>query len=317
MRRLLFVICLFAALYSTWWVVARTGFVRGLDAAEGTAIARGVAVTYDSRSTTGFPSRLDTTWRDVSVTTPRLRYQAPLVQLLALSYRPDRAILFAPGPHRISDGVFELELQSADSRASVRVVPGLSLLLDEARAQSDNLTVSLNGLRLAQARRVLTALRRAPPPDRRIDLYGLIADLTPTGDTGALPATIAQIELNAHAELSEPLAFRGAPPRPRRIEIGHATLSWGASRLRLSGALDVDGQGRLNGELRLTGQQWAEVLEAVVALGLIEPGIAQTWRNLGQQISDGDNLSLTLPVRDGRVMLGLVPIIVLPRLTEG
>lgn len=321
MRRLLIAILVLAALWSGWWAVARGGVIRALDAGEAQVAARGIALEYADRGTGGFPTRIDTTWRDMVAIGPGWRYEVPLVQLFALSYRPDKAILFAPGPHVMHSLAGRIALDSEDARASLRVVPGRGLVIDRATAEITAPRLALNDQPMGSAARALVALRRSGPPEGRVQIYALAEDLTlpalrgaPADWPEALPRAITRLELDVQADLSAAPALRGAAPLLRGLDIRQGSLSWGAAQLDLSGTLEVGSDGRLDGRLMLRGENWQPVLQAAVALGLMEPGIAETWQNLGERVSAGGALALPLPVRDGQVMLGPVPIAVLPRI---
>jgi len=97
MIRLFFGAMILAALYAGYWVVgSRTvegQAVSGLDALQ----SDGWTVAYSDVNTRGFPSRFDTTVTDLDLTAPDgTRYQAPFVQALALSYRPNEVIAAFP-----------------------------------------------------------------------------------------------------------------------------------------------------------------------------------------------------------------------------
>lgn len=307
MRRLLIVICLLVAAYSGYWALGRAGLVRALDAGE-VRLGQSVQLTYANRATSGYPSRFDTTWRDVTLAVPGLSYRVPLVQVFALSYRPNRAILFAPGPHDVMVAGHALRLETDDSRASVQVVPGTELALDKLTAQSENLSLLVDGAPVLAAQSALAALHRGGPPETRMKAY-LEANSIDLGG-----AVFDRVELDAVLDLDTRATLRGVRPRIAALSLHTARISAGESHVALGGKLTVDGAGQLQGELSLTGTGWQRILELAVEGGLLEPGIAQTWRNMGETLSGPGALDLTLPVRNGRVLLGPVPIVILPQL---
>lgn len=303
-RRFFVIIVVLAALYSGYWAVGRAALVRALDQAEAQIAP---ALTYDTRRTIGYPSRFDTSWSAPRLRLGAITLAAPALQVFALSYRPDGAIAFLPAPLELWVGGHALRLDSADLRGSLRVVPGQSLTLRRGTFVGEALALSDAGRPLGTLARAMVALRQAE---------GNAADLWIEADDLRIAGTPAftRVEIDARAALSAPLALRAPPPTLSAIDLRRAQIRLGDADLTLSGQLDVGRAGRLNGTLRLTGHDWQVVLERAVRVGLLEAQVAETWRELGLRAGDAEELDIALPVRGGRVFLGLFPIAVLPQL---
>lgn len=303
-----------ALLYALYWGGAYIALQRGLDRAEAQAPAK---VVYGARSTAGFPSRLDTTWTDLNISGAGWAYDTPLAQLLALSYRPDGAVAFAPGPHRLMINGVNLTLMTEDARASLRIRPNAQLLLKRGTAELSAAQLAVNGAPVTRLDHGVIAIRNgageSPRADLWIDLQSLGFPAQAAAEASAA-TPIDRVSLDADLGLSGPLALRGDGPVITDITLRAATLNWGAATLQLTGSLAPDFDGRLNGELSLTGTDWQIALDRAVEAGIMEPSLADTWRSFGETLGGADGLDMVLPVRGGRIMLGLIPIAELPRL---
>lgn len=107
-------------------------------------------------------------------------------------------------------------------------------------------------------------------------------------------------------------------PQPRRISLPLAEARWGSLRLKASGEVAVDTQGRPEGRIALRAENWRGILEMAERSGLLPPPLRRTAeRVLGLLAQSGGNpqhLDITLGLADGQVMLGPLPIGPAPRL---
>ena len=124
MRTLFVVVALLAALYGGYWFIGQSQIERRAEAALADLEARGWDVAYSDLSTTGFPSRFDTTVSDIALTSPDggIAWAAPFVQVFALSYRPNRIIAAWPDMQSLAVGGQRLDIAAQGLRASASAV---------------------------------------------------------------------------------------------------------------------------------------------------------------------------------------------------
>lgn len=321
MRKLIALVLLAALGWSVWWFIGanavETGLTRWLDR------PKPVATRYAEVNTTGFPNRFDTT-----ITKPRLvnrstgaTWAAPFVQILALSYKPNHIILALPPRQTVTLPGAEFEIASERLRGSVVFAPDTDLALKRTTFEAEALDIS-GPLRLA-LEDALLATRRNPGSELAHDISltidtlrpdaGLVARIDPEG---RLPETVERLFLDATATFDRPLdrhAIRD-PALLTAFEIGEATLVWGDLRLTASGALEVGADGRPTGSLDVEVTGWRTLLDLAIATGLLDRDLAPTVRQALSLLANGDELSVPLDFREGRVFLGPVPIGRAPRL---
>ncbi|KKK64406.1 hypothetical protein LCGC14_2984520, partial [marine sediment metagenome] len=175
-------------------------------------------------------------------------------------------------------GAFEI----GSTRMNGSVVVGLdtALPLRRSRLVADAVTVAgPGGMRVG-----LDEARLATRPgaggdtgtvhDLGIEILGLVPDpaLRQAIDpAGRLPDKLSRIALDATLTLDAPLdrhSLEGAVPRILRIDLADAAARWGALDLRLSGAVDIDPEGRPTGTVDVTARNWRQMLDLAVAAGV-------------------------------------------------
>ena len=65
-----------------------------------------------------------------------------------------------------------------------------------------------------------------------------------------------------------------ARPRPTRIAVREAALEWGPMALRLTGDLEIDGEGHATGDVHVQAQNWQEMLAVARASGQVADVLA-------------------------------------------
>ena len=321
MRRLIWAVLVLAGLYAGYWALGARAVRAGAEAALAQARTAGWG-DAGAVSLAGFPSRFDLTLDGPRLMGPagRFAWQAPVAQILALSYRPNQLIFWAPPEQALRLSGQDFTLKNTDMRASVRFGLAPELPLAEARLTLDAPALSQPGLGLVlQARAARLALASAPAlpeapahPAYRIGLEAL--DLAGP----ALGTPVPRLTLDAVAALSAPLdRTLAAPPRPEQLRITRFELDWGGKRLAATGDLTIDAQGSPEGTLELQSPDWRDWLAEAEARGLIPAqqralilGMAE---GLARQSGD-DTLRLPLGLRGGQAYLGPVVLGSAPRL---
>jgi hypothetical protein len=321
MIRLFFGAMILAALYAGYWVVgSRTvegQAVSGLDALQ----SDGWTVAYSDVNTRGFPSRFDTTVTDLDLTAPDgTRYQAPFVQALALSYRPNEVIAAFPDEQTLTIGGTEVTLRSDRLRASGSVGVSTDLPFREATLEGQTVAATLSESDTTVViDSLLAALRRAVDDDPAYDAFVDLRDITLPDNTDTLPGPIDRIMLDAQVlfdrELDRANMAEPVPPLVTDITINDALLLWDRMQIKATGALAVDVSGYLEGEVELRVRAWEQMLRLAADSGVIEAGVMQTYMSMASGLAQGDaELVLPLTLSNGAVRMGFVPLGPSPRL---
>lgn len=304
-RRFFIFLLVLTFIYCGYWMLGRMAIGRGLNQVE---TSLGDSLSYAERSVTGFPSRFDATWTEPRFFHAGARIEAPLFQLFTLSYRPDGAVAFMAAPLRIGIAGHEAVLDNADLRASLRIVPGADLTMKRATIAGEDMSLQIDGRRFGTAQHMLLALRRAKDDTQQVDLWAELERLSSPGSSG-----FSEITLDAALHLNAPLGLRRAAPLITGADLRALRIGAGSAHVTVTGQISAGADGRFNGALHLTGQDWQAVLDRAVGLGVLEAEIAQTWRDLGLRAGDAETLDIPMNVRGGRVFMGLWPIASLPR----
>lgn len=328
MRRLIWIVAVAALAWSAWWFVGAAALRRGIDAAVDEMRASGWQVAIEERRVRGFPNRFDTTLLAPSVTVPEggVTWATPFVQVLALSYRPNKLVVAFPN-EQIIDGSFgTMRIATDRARGSVTLATEPSLALDHSEFVLNTLVVE-SGARLSLDE-LLVATRRPPGDDsgRRhnigITIRGLDLPETLAEAPGRDDERIGYANLDATADFTDPIdrtMLSEGIPRLEAIAIDRLDVDWGEVGLSASGTLEVAEDGRLAGVLDLDFDNWRRTLDLLARMGVIPSEQRSTLeRGLGFVTglsSDPDTLSAPLAFRDGQMFLGPVALGPAPRLS--
>ncbi|MEO1139751.1 MAG: DUF2125 domain-containing protein [Pseudomonadota bacterium] len=325
MRTLLVLILVCAAAWSGYWFAgstsANTAFERWFEDRR----AEGWAAEYAKLETQGFPNRFDTTFTDVALADPDtgLAWDAPFFQVFALSYRPNHIIAVWPNEHRIATPLAKYDVESADMRASLvtRPSPGLPL---------ERMTLTVEGLQIAQvgadqptkATGLTLAAERSTAADSSYRL-GVSADgFAPALDWrlridpgGSLPETLDALSLDmtvAFDKAWDISAIQDARPQPQEIKLRLAEARWGRLELQAAGEVTVDAAGIPTGDITIKARNWREILNMAVSSGALPQGFGNTLEDglslISQLAGNPKTLDIPLSLRNGRVLLGPVPL---------
>ena len=322
MRLMLWLMAVLAVFYGGYWVVGSRAVLTGTNAALADLRAEGRG-DFGTVEISGFPSRFD-----LRAETPSLhsadglvRWQAPFLQIYALSYKPNHIIAVFPSAQTVTLGTETLDITSKDARASVVFGIGTDLPLDHAQMVAEAVSIGSDmgwGANLAVAR---LAIRRDKVTANAqeiglevlgVDLSGTPADLMATA--GSMPARIDRARLDAVLSLDGPID-RFTPQNNLRIlaaDIRALELDWGKARLRGDGVLTINAAGQPEGRIALRITHWRDVLAAAIGLGLVRAEYAATVETALAQLAlaSGDAEVLELPIvfARGRISLGPFPL---------
>ena len=326
MRWLAGIFAVAVALWCGYWFAGSSAIERGLHSAMAQAEAGGRTARARELRVQGFPNRFDLVVEGLELADPvrGLGWQAPQVQVFAMTWKPWHVIAALPVSQVITLPGQAIVLTGQDQMASLRAVPSTDLPLAEARlvgraqrAVSDaGWSVGLDTLAVAL---------RASPAEPAAYQFGLEA--TGIAPDPALTAALAPADLPALADLlridlgltlTAPLDRHAGETRPAlaALRINEAQLIWGALKTDASGTVEPDAQGFAAGRVEIRLQGWDRLPPLLVAAGVLRADLAPTVLNaLNAAAAGKEELVLPLVLKDGQMGLGPLPLGPAPRFT--
>ncbi|WP_298497376.1 DUF2125 domain-containing protein [uncultured Maritimibacter sp.] len=287
--------------------------------------AEGWTAEYDALDVAGFPNRLDTTVTGLNVYDPEtmVGWEAPIVQLLALVYRPNQVIAVFPGEQTYKSPRADHLITTEDFRASALVKPERSLPLDHANVVASGAKITSTRGWETEAEEVKLFLRETPEGDENqydmaLNVQGFRPDaafLRQIQGSGVVADVMEDLEIRAAVTFDAPwdrAALETRRPQPREIELTAFAASWGKLELSLTGDLSVDGRGVLEGKVKLKARNWQQIIDIAEATGALN-GLMATMaeraaRSLAEASGDPDTLDVSLTFDAGQMSLGPIPL---------
>lgn len=327
-------VALAAAGWSAWWFIGSAAHDAALSGWLAERRADGWQAEVSDLSTQGFPNRFDTRLSDLALADPGegWAWSAPFLDILMLSYAPNRAIVaFAPEQTLAVPGA-RAALRSEGLRGSVRFAPGPSLALTRLSLEGRALALEGEGWSSGAAGLDAHVLASDPStaPGDSYDLYFSAEGVAPPqalrdllDPAGALPALAQALRLDARVALDRPLdrfSVEDAAPQIEALSLTALEAQWGALSLRANGRLRADAQGFAEGEIAVQARNWREMLRAGVAAGVISADLGSALEaGLGFVAmlgGDQDAIEAPLSFSGGYARLGPVPLGAAPRLRD-
>ncbi|KAF0676896.1 DUF2125 domain-containing protein [Profundibacterium mesophilum] len=332
MRKLILVLIAASILWGIYWFIGARTVERGFAGWIEQLRAGGTQIEVAAIDTRGLPNRFDTTLTDIALDLPdrSFSWRAPFAQVLALSYKPNHVIAVLPDRQSFEWRGTPLTLEAERLRGSLVMRPELALGLDRSSFVGEALALSGpggSGLRVEELR---LATRPGAGGARPVHDIGFELDDARliagrgngplAGLPDDLPELIERVRVDATVTFDAPLdrhAFVSAAPRPTRIDLRDARITWGMMELEAAGELRIGPDGVPEGAVSLAATQWREMLRLAVAAGLVDPGLSgtiETGMGLLAGLSGDGALRLPLTFAGGRMSLGPVPLGAAPRL---
>lgn len=319
MRFLTVLVAVLAALYGGYWFIGRAAVEIGATSFLSQLEQDGWTVSYSDLSTTGFPSRFDTSVRDVSLTDPAngVTWATPLFQAFTLSYRPTRVIAAWPEQQVITLPGDRFVITADGLRASAAVNARLSLPLDAVTLESGAMQIDSDRGYHVALDRLLLAFRGAGPGPADYDFFTEASGIVPPAElialidpTGALPPALDVLRIDSHVVLDQPIDrnLRGQV-RTTALTLREARVTWGELDLSGTGSLTIAPDGTPEGSIALVAQNWPQVITLAVASGVLAEGAGTLLQRAGMLLSGGtDQLQAPLTFQDGLMSLGPIPL---------
>ena len=331
MRRLAWLIFVLLVMWSAWWAAASSGVQHLLTTWLDNRRDIGWEVEVAEISKHGFPLFLHARLKDVSAADPAtgLGVDAPQLDLTGAAFWPGYMSVKLPdAPIHIMTPVGHFTLQTTDAQADLRLRPSASLQLQSLSAVSEAWRIgSSDGTILsADALDIAATQDNASPETYQIDVNA--TNLTP----GTLPRALLSLPAEwpasfdvSTADLSvnfdmpwDRSALTDRRPQPRAVTLNKLEASWGELSLLGSGDLSIDPSGIPTGTISVTVTNWREIITLVDASDALPNEqrlqmeiLLGALSNLG---GSQDDLTLTLSMHDGDMLLGAIRLGPAPRL---
>ncbi|MCV2882280.1 DUF2125 domain-containing protein [Actibacterium sp. XHP0104] len=325
MRKLIVLAIIGALLWGGYWVLAKQGLETALDQGTADARADGWVVDYAERSLRGFPSRLDTSFTDLTIVSPsgEVTWRAPFLQVLALSYRPNHLIAVWPQEQTLRVPAGQFALSTDDMRASAVFRPDSSVALDRAN-------IAIEGARLKQpdggvlaAQAMRGAIRQinddAHQHEIAIELTGLALRpewLAAWGIAPEAPDALALLRVTADLRFAAPLDRTGVAtglPPVTDTQITAVQITWGDMVLDLGGAMTVGPDGIPRGEAVMRATGWQRFLEL---MPMLPDDRARLILALNAVADPDGTVEIPFTARDDQIFAAGLPIGPAPRLVR-
>lgn len=326
MRALLWVVLAAAALWTGYWWVGASQIESGVKA--WIAAQPPGAVRAASVEVHGIPNRFDLTVSDLVIADPAqgVTVSSPFVQVYAMTWKPWHVIAALPSGQVITLPDQTVTVGSESIRASVQVHPSTALVLNELVGEAGGVKLTSDaGWSLGIHNAAISMAEDAT----RANTYRLglrVSEIAPDAAvlqalaTTDLPDLVDEVFLDGHAVLTAALDRQTVQTKPQllTLEIADTRVSWGALKFSATGTLKAGPDGLAEGEIALRVEGWKRLPPILVALGLVKPDVAPTVeRMLGivaQQGGDLEVLQIKLICKDGRMVLGPLPLGDAPRM---
>lgn len=323
-RFLLWFVLALGVLWGGYWFVGARALYNATQIWFENQRATGLMADNSAVSVAGFADRFDVTISDPHLADPvsGWGWQAPFVQILAMTWKPWHVIAAFPSDQVIQtpDGQ-EIALGSSRLMASILMHPTPALPLTRAVVEGEGLTLtSLTGWKIGVDRIVLAAERMATPANtlrlgadaatiRLPQAYAIVPDLGPS---------LSALHLDADVTLSQPIDRNLHDPHLAAFTLTRFHVAWGVLDLTAQGAVTPDSQGLASGKIDLSLKGWRSLPTAAVALGWVPPTNEQSLKRglefLAASSTDPEVITLPLKLENGQMILGFMPLGPAPRL---
>lgn len=277
---------------------------------------------------TGYPNRFDIRFESLHLadTAAGWSWEAPALDILSLSYRPDHLIVTFPGRQILSTPEARFTLEGQVLRASVEISGNIKperIILEgsELRFEQGAEVTTLSALSAAIANAGAPEVQRLGLTLSGVVLSPELKDLI--DPTSLFPPTLDRAHFDATIRFDTPLVLPLIEELPlaNDISLRNASLLWGNADINAQGELTRGPDDRAIGTLDLSVREWEQILEAAEVNGALGATTSEALR-LGlsflANLSGDDNaLEGEMRFRDGSVQIGPFQVAPSPRLRLG
>ncbi|MFY0662242.1 MAG: DUF2125 domain-containing protein [Shimia sp.] len=329
MMRLLTLLVLLAALaWSGFWLLGYGALTTAVPQWFEDRRAEGWVAEYDDLSVSGFPSRLDSTFENLTLADPQtgVAWDAPFFNLHALTYRPNHVISVWPNSQSIAIPGEKLSVTTGDMRASLVLDPGTDLTLNRANVAIESLGVTSTANWQLAASAVNLAMHRDAADTSTYRLAFKADDLTPPAgyalpDGIDLPRSFSSFRADLTASFDRPWdrsAIEQSRPQPTALDLTLAEVIWGDLQLHAAGKVSIDTSGYPTGEVTIRAVNWRDILNVARQSGHLPANVLDTVEQalgfIAQLSGNANELDIPLTFSNGATKLGPLPIGPAPRI---
>lgn len=322
--RLLWILLLLVAGWSTWWAIGAWNARSDLSGWMEARRDAGWQAEWSDISVTGYPTRIDRTITDLTLadTESGWVWNAPFFQILGLNYDKDHVVLVWPDRMTLQTPYERIGITGEELQGSMTFVPGRDRELDQATLVFRDLELSSDAGWRSSVDEARIATRptegREGTRDIALEITGLkpkSAAVARLSNLGLVPATFQRLNADLAVTFDKPwnrTALEGTPPQSRQIEIRKIGAEWGRLELRAAGDLSVADDGEVSGEVALKATNWKEMLQLLQETGAMPEGVVATIDAaldlLSAMTGRSDTLEIPLTFANGSTRIGIVPI---------
>jgi hypothetical protein len=331
-----------AASYALSWKVVHDRAVKALDAQVAAWRGQGYGVSWEKRTTGGFPLQVEAVFTGPAISSPStgapwswtaetLRVRLHLWSLSEITVEPQgRQSLTAAGFAPLAGEADSLEVRLAADRLGPRriiitadrltlVDPAsghLLLTIDSIRAGADRNQRDPGSVRLTAAVTHPEWLEArggdGPPAELTLDAQATAVNAfeASSGDSqtqGAVQKDVSDdVQTDARARGLAAWAAAGGA-----LTVNAAAINWGDAEIGVRGSLRIDARGFWTGALTLDSRSPAQAFARLAGLGLLDPNTAQQVGAVAASAATSPDKPVELPLtlRDGHVYaLGMLKI---------
>ncbi|WP_299425361.1 DUF2125 domain-containing protein [uncultured Shimia sp.] len=328
MRLLTLLVLLAALAWSGFWLVGYGALTAAMPKWFEDRRAEGWVAEYDDLSVSGFPSRLDSTFENLTLADPQtgVAWDAPFFNLHALTYRPNHVIAVWPNSQTLAIPGEKLSVTTGDMRASLVLDPGTDLTLNRANVAIENLGVTSTANWQLAASGVNLAMHRDSADTRAYRLAFKADDLTPPAGYALpngidLPRSFSSFRADLTAtfdRLWDRTAIEHARPQPVSLDLTLAEVIWGDLQLHAAGKVSIDASGYPTGEVTIRAVNWRDILNVARHSGHLPVSVLDTVEQalgfIAQLSGNAKELDIPLTFSNGATKLGPLPIGPAPRI---
>jgi hypothetical protein len=276
----------------------------------------GVTWGFDPGAVGGYPTRFSMALGQPHFEVANgVRWESDGLGLSAASLAPHRLGVDLSQQHRFTGRFGALDVQSAQAEAIVLLRPQAHLPLETASFAFEAMSLrGAGGEGIDLAALAVTVQVDAEAPTRlRVTamLTGMdLAALYPT-----LPERYQHVpdtQISADVISTAPLdigLIAGGFPTVSHIERAEMRFTFGQTAVSLSGRVGFGPDGKANGEVNITLQEWRPLIALLIEMELLEAGLEafliEQFEFLASQSEDPATLRLPIVISEGFVMFGM------------
>ncbi|MEQ6201711.1 DUF2125 domain-containing protein [Sulfitobacter sp. HNIBRBA2951] len=326
-RWLVKILLVCALLWGGWWWIATGAMQKGLDAFWQGQRDSGLDVTVAQAARSGFPLRIGTTLRDITLSDPAAQtaLKIPHISIASPVYWPgDVAVTLPAEPITFTAAQGPLTLMSDGMQADLNLHPGTALALEAMRGKARAVTLDAVEGRVLSVEEIATDVIQTTAPETYA--ISLVA-------TGVAPGSLIRQGLqvpDAWADSFAPIladivvtfdrpwdrsALRNSRPQPRVITINQLTAEWDQLGFEISGNLNVDNNGVPTGDVRVQVRNWQRIFNMITDSTDVPAQWTSTIESVLGAMSDAQGtLDLPVTLQNGQMRVGFFPLGPAPRI---